>query len=99
MGARQKQIRNIFLLEGLLIGAVGAVIGLILGYVVCYVAGHYQLIRLDEDVYALSFVPFEPLWFDGIWIALTALAVSLVATVYPARSATRVAPAETLRYE
>jgi lipoprotein-releasing system permease protein len=99
LGARKEQIRNIFLLEGLLIGAVGAVIGLILGYTICYFAGTYKLVSLDAEVYALSFVPFEPLWYDGIWIALTALAVSLLATLYPAANATRVAPAETLRYE
>jgi lipoprotein-releasing system permease protein len=99
LGARKEQIRNIFLLEGLLIGAVGAVIGLILGYTICYFAGTYKLVTLDAEVYALSFVPFEPLWYDGIWIAITALAVSLLATLYPATTATRVAPAETLRYE
>lgn len=99
MGARKEQIRNIFLFEGLLIGGVGAIFGLILGYAICFFAGHYRLVRLDADVYALSFVPFEPLWFDGIWIALAALAVAGIATLYPARSAARVAPAETLRYE
>ncbi len=99
MGARKEQIRNIFVLEGLLIGSVGAVLGLILGYAVCFFAGHYHLIRLDEEVYALSFVPFEPLWFDGIWIAFAALLVSVLATLHPALSATKVAPAETLRYE
>ena len=99
LGARKEQIRNIFLLDGLSIGAVGAVIGLILGYAICYFAGTYKLVSLDAEVYALSFVPFEPLWYDGIWIAAAALAVSLLATLYPAMNATRVAPAETLRYE
>ena len=99
LGARREQIRNIFLLEGLLIGAVGAVVGLVAGYSICYFAQTYKLIQLDAEVYALSFVPFEPLWYDGIWIAATALAVSLLATFYPASNATRVAPADTLRYE
>ncbi len=99
LGARKEQIRNIFLMEGLLIGSVGAVFGLILGYTICYFAGTYKLVSLDAEVYALSFVPFEPLWYDGLWIAALALAVSLLATLYPAINATRVAPAETLRYE
>lgn len=99
MGARREQIRRIFLLEGLLIGGIGTVLGLALGYVICFVCGHYKLIRLDEEVYALNFVPFEPLWYDGIWIAAAALAVSVAATLYPATSATKIAPAETLRYE
>jgi lipoprotein-releasing system permease protein len=75
------------------------VLGLVAGYTISYVAGTYKLVTLDAEVYALSFVPFEPLWYDGIWIAAMALAVSLVSTLYPALNATRVAPAETLRYE
>ncbi|BDC50032.1 ABC transporter permease [Bryobacterales bacterium F-183] len=99
MGARREQIRRIFLMEGVLIGSIGAVLGLALGYAICFICGHYKLIRLDEDVYALNFVPFEPLWYDGIWIAAAALAVSVAATLYPATAATKIAPAETLRYE
>src|ERR1700733_1161852 len=99
MGARREQIRRIFMLQGVLIGIVGAAIGLVVGYGLCYFADHYRWIRLDEQVYALSFVPFEPRWVDGLWIAAAAILVSFLATIYPARSATRIAPAEVLRYE
>jgi lipoprotein-releasing system permease protein len=54
---------------------------------------------LDEQVYSISFVPFTTRWIDGIWIAAAAIAVSLIATIYPARSATKIAPVESLRYE
>jgi lipoprotein-releasing system permease protein len=99
MGARQLQIRRIFMFQGLLIGAVGTMIGLCAGYAFCYIADHYQLIQLDAQVYALSFVPFEPRWLDGLWVAAVAILVSFFATLYPARNATRIAPAEVLRYE
>jgi lipoprotein-releasing system permease protein len=99
MGARTQQIRKIFILEGALIGAVGTSVGLIAGYVLCFLADHYRWLRLDEQVYSLSYVPFSSRWVDGIWIAAAAMAVSLVATLYPARSATRIAPVEALRYE
>jgi lipoprotein-releasing system permease protein len=99
MGARRSQIRNIFMLQGVLIGVAGSIIGLIAGYTLCYVANQYRLIPLDETVYALSFVPFESSPFDGLWIAAAAIAVSFVATVYPARKATRITPVEVLRYE
>jgi lipoprotein-releasing system permease protein len=99
MGARASQIRNIFVFEGGLIGFAGTVIGLIAGYTLCYFLDHYKLIPLDEQVYALPFVPFHPQAFDGIWIAAAAIGVSLLATLYPARSATRIAPVEALRYE
>jgi lipoprotein-releasing system permease protein len=50
-------------------------------------------------VYSLSFVPFEPRGIDALWIAGVAILVSFIATLYPARNATRIAPVEALRYE
>jgi lipoprotein-releasing system permease protein len=99
MGARIQQIRRIFVYEGVLIGASGTVIGLTLGYIICHFADKYHWLKLNEQVYALSYVPFNPRWLDGLWIAAAAMAVSLIATLYPARNATRIAPAEALRYE
>ncbi len=99
LGARREQIRRIFLAEGLLIGVSGATIGLLLGYSIAVLASHYRWLRLDQDVYALSYVPFDPRWLDGVWIAAAAVFVSFAATLYPARKATGVAPAEALRYE
>ncbi len=99
IGARRKQIRNIFILQGVLIGVVGTAAGLVAGYTLCYFADRYHWLRLDEQVYALSYVPFEPRALDGLWIAGAAILVSFLATIYPARSATRIAPVEVLRYE
>jgi lipoprotein-releasing system permease protein len=99
MGARAAQIRSILLLQGLIIGGTGTAIGLILGYSISYLADRYHWIHLDETVYALSFVPFEPRLLDGLWVAGAAMLVSLLATLYPARNATRIVPAEVLRYE
>ncbi len=99
MGARREQIRRIFILQGVLIGVVGTTIGLTAGYTLSYFADKYRWIKLDQQVYALSFVPFEARWIDGLWVAAAAILVSFLATLYPARSATRIAPAEVLRYE
>lgn len=99
MGAKARQIRKVFVYEGALIGAVGTTIGLVVGYSVCFLAQRYQWVKLDQQVYSIPYVPFEPRAFDGIWIAAAAMAVSLIATLYPARSATRIAPVESLRYE
>ena len=99
MGARAGQIRRIFMLQGVLIGIVGSAIGLTVGYTLSYLADKYRWIKLPEAVYSLSFVPFEPRPYDGIWIAAAAIAVSFLATIYPARSATKITPAEVLRYE
>jgi lipoprotein-releasing system permease protein len=99
MGARRPQIRRIFMLQGVLIGIVGSAIGLAVGYTLCYFADKYRWVRLDETVYSLSFVPFEARWVDGVWVAAAAILVSFLATIYPARNATRIVPAEILRYE
>jgi lipoprotein-releasing system permease protein len=99
MGARAKQIRNIFVFEGVLIGAVGTSIGLVVGYTLCFLADHYRWLPLDEQVYSLAYVPFNARWTDGVWIAAAAMTVSLVATLFPAKSATSIVPVESLRYE
>jgi lipoprotein-releasing system permease protein len=96
MGAKARQIRNIFVYEGALIGAVGTIIGLAAGYSLCYFADRYHWVRLDQQVYSIAYVPFEPRALDGVWIAAAAMAISLIATLYPARSAASV---ESLRYE
>jgi lipoprotein-releasing system permease protein len=99
MGARHQQIRKIFILQGVLIGVVGSIVGLVTGYTLCYLADKYQWIKLSEEVYSLAYVPFEPRAIDGFWIAGVAILVSFIATLYPARNATRIAPVEALRYE
>lgn len=99
MGAKREQIRNIFMLQGLLIGVVGSAAGLIAGYPICYFADRYRWLSLNDQIYALSYVPFEAHAVHGVWIAAAAILVSFLATVYPARSATKIVPAEVLRYE
>jgi len=99
MGARRNQIRKIFMLQGVLIGVTGTAIGLVVGYTLCYFADRFRWIHLDAQVYALSYVPFEPRIWDGVWVAAMAILISFLATIYPARNASRLAPTEVLRYE
>ena len=99
MGARRQQIQRIFVLQGLLIGSIGCIVGLAVGYVTTALLDHYRLLKLDEQVYALSYVPFQNHWTDAIWVAGLALLTSFIATLHPSRSASRIAPAEALRYE
>jgi len=99
MGARERQVWAVFTLHGLLIGAVGTVLGLLVGYSASWVCDHYKLIHLQADVYALAYVPFRVRPWDGVWIALAALTISLLATIYPARAAAKLNPVEILRYE
>jgi lipoprotein-releasing system permease protein len=99
MGAKRAQIRNIFILQGLLIGVVGSVAGLAAGYSISYFADRYRWLRLDDQIYALSYVPFEAHGIHGLWIAGAAILVSFLATIYPAIRATKIVPVEVLRYE
>jgi lipoprotein-releasing system permease protein len=99
MGTRKSQVRRIFIYQGLLIGVVGTAIGLVAGYVLAYAGGHYHWIRLSAEVYSIDYVPFAPRMVHGVLVAATAIAVSLLATLYPSWSAARILPAEALRYE
>ena len=99
MGTRRAQVRRIFISQGVLIGVVGTVIGLVLGYTLAWIGGHYHLLALAPEVYSIDYVPFAPRAFDGLLVALVAIGISLVATIYPSWSAARILPAEALRYE
>ncbi len=99
MGAKRAQIARIFVAQGLMIGSAGVVLGLVAGYALSWCAGHYRWFPLDAEIYSIAFVPFEPRLADALWIAAVALGVSLLATLHPARSASRIEPVETLRYE
>jgi lipoprotein-releasing system permease protein len=99
IGTRKAQVRNVFIAQGVLIGLVGTAIGLVLGYAISYAGGHYHVISLSPEVYSIDYVPFAPRIMDGVLVALVAVGVSLVATLYPSWSAARILPAEALRYE
>jgi len=99
MGTRKSQVRRIFIAQGVLIGVVGTAIGLVLGYALSWAGGHYHLLSLAPEVYSIDYVPFAPRAMDGLLVALVAIGISLIATIYPSWSAARILPAEALRYE
>jgi lipoprotein-releasing system permease protein len=99
LGARREQIRRIFLCQGIAIGTVGTLSGLIFGYSFSFISGSYHLIPLDPQIYAVSYVPFHPSLFDGLWITVVAMGISIGATILPARAAVRLLPVEILRFE
>jgi lipoprotein-releasing system permease protein len=99
MGARQSQVRRMFIAQGALIGVIGTAIGLILGYALSWLGGHYHLLSLAPEIYSIDYVPFASRAIDGVLVAFVAVGVSLIATLYPSWSAARILPAEALRYE
>ena len=99
MGTRKAQVRRIFIAQGVLIGVIGTAIGLAVGFALSWLGGHYHLLSLAPEVYSIDYVPFAPRAVDGLLVAVVAIGVSLVATIYPSWSAARILPAEALRYE
>ncbi len=99
MGATAKTIQRIFMLQGLIIGLIGTFIGNFLGMAVCWLLDHYQLIRLEAEIYSIPYVPFHIRIWDAALVSATALLISYLATIYPARRASILDPVEVLRYE
>ncbi len=99
MGTRKAQVRNVFISQGVLIGVIGTAIGLAIGYAISYAGAHYHIISLSPEVYSIDYVPFAPRAIDGLIVAAVAIGISFIATLYPSWSASRILPAEALRYE
>jgi lipoprotein-releasing system permease protein len=99
MGAGSRSIMKIFMLQGVIIGTIGTAVGATGGYVVATLLDRYQVIRLDMEVYDLAYVPFAIETFDFGLVIVSALAICFFATIYPARQASRLDPAEALRYQ
>ncbi len=99
MGATNKGIMTIFMLQGLFIGLFGTIIGVTGGYLLTYVLNTYQIIKLPADIYYLSHLPVKTKGFDFMVVSLSAIVISFLATIYPAWQAAKLNPVEPLRYE
>lgn len=99
MGATTQTIMSVFMLQGLIIGIAGTILGGILGVSASWVLDTYRLIHLQAEVYSIPYVPFHVRIWDVVLVSGTALLISFLATIYPARSASRLDPVEILRYE
>jgi len=99
MGSSAASIRRIFMFQGLIIGLIGTGGGTILGISLIYVVDRYKLIRVPIDVYQISHIPFTLLPRDLISVVLAALLICFVATIYPSRQASKLDPAQALRYQ
>ncbi|HAH05579.1 MAG TPA: lipoprotein-releasing system transmembrane subunit LolC [Elusimicrobia bacterium] len=98
MGATPRQIRRIFLWVGFIIGGVGVGAGLLLGLGLCWIIHRYPPVELPADIYYLSRVPVDVTAGDVASIALCALALTLLASLYPAWRAAKTDPVEAIHY-
>ena len=99
MGATSGMIRRIFMFQGTIIGVIGTLLGYALGLSLGWLLKRYQFIKLPENVYTLDHLPIIISLSDVLIIGASAMLLCFLATLYPARQASRLQPAEALRYE
>jgi len=99
MGATRAAIGRIFIYKGMIVGVIGTVVGNAAGYLMCWLLKRYQFIELPKDVFYVNTLPVKiyPEYFAAVTAA--SLLICLLATVYPARQAARLAPVDVIRYE
>ena len=99
MGMTDGAVLRIFMLQGLAIGIIGTVLGGIGGALLVWLLDRYQFIELPGDVYFIDRLPvaLDPL--DVVLILLASMVVALLATIYPARTASRLLPVEAIRHD
>jgi len=99
MGSSSASIRRIFVLQGLIIGLIGTLAGAVGGVALIYVLDRFQLIHVPIDVYQIAYVPFKLELLDAVVVIAAAVLICFVATIYPSRQASRLDPAQALRYQ
>jgi lipoprotein-releasing system permease protein len=107
LGASPRSIMQIFIIQGALIGIIGTFFGAILGIMIAlnidiivpFIENLFQVQFLAKDVYYISELPSKLEWNDAITIIITSVVLSLLATLYPSYKASKINPAEALRYE
>jgi lipoprotein-releasing system permease protein len=97
LGATRTGVMLLFIIEGAVVGAIGALAGMVLGLLACVIGNYFQLVSLPADVYSISNVPLNATIGETLLAALVAFVLSVLATIYPARAAARLRPVEALR--
>jgi lipoprotein-releasing system permease protein len=97
LGATRTGIMLLFVIEGAVVGAIGAAVGVVIGFIACAIGNHYKLVSLPADVYSISNVPLIARPSEMLLAALVAFLLSVLATIFPARAASRMRPVEALR--
>jgi lipoprotein-releasing system permease protein len=98
MGASDQSIWKIFVFKGMSIGAIGTGLGSGLGFLLCWLLAKYRFLQLPGDVYYITTLPVDLRAMDVGLIAVAALTICFLATLYPARQAARLNAVEAIRY-
>ena len=98
MGATDGSIMRIFVIKGMVIGGFGTLLGVLMGIVICYLLKHYPFIKLPGNIYYFTTLPVQLQAIDVLTIALAAMGICFLATLYPAKQAARLNPVDAIRY-
>lgn len=98
MGATDGSIMRIFVIKGMVIGGFGTFLGVVLGIGICFILKHYPFIKLPGDIYYFTTLPVQLQVVDVLTIAVAAIGICFLATLYPARQAARLNPVDAIRY-
>jgi lipoprotein-releasing system permease protein len=99
MGATRGAVRLIFIVKGLIVGAIGTIAGVVLGIAGCFTLAHYHFIHIPREIYGISTLPVAASPAAFAWVAGAAMVLCLVAALYPARQASKQLPVEVIRWE
>ena len=99
LGSTSSSIMRIFMFEGLVVGVVGTILGSVLGYFLCWIQRTFRIISLPAEIYFINSLPVDTRVLDFILVALAAIAITFLATLYPAKKAADLAPVDAIRYE
>jgi lipoprotein-releasing system permease protein len=99
IGATSTSIMKIFMFEGLVVGVIGTISGSFLGFILCFLQKTFKIISLPPEIYFINTLPVDMRFFDFALVAVSAILITFLATLYPARRASQLAPVEAIRYE
>jgi lipoprotein-releasing system permease protein len=97
MGATVADVRRVFVLKGLIVGATGTAAGLVLGALGCWLLAHYHFIHIEKKIYGISTLPVDAHPLSFAIVALASMVLCWIAALYPARQAARQMPVEVFR--
>ena len=99
LGMPSSKIKDIFLVKGLIIGSLGAILGSLIAVFLATMQNNFKIIGVPEDIYFMNFIPIDINYFQIITISIITLLVSCLISLWPAMRSMKIKPSQALKYE
>ena len=99
LGMPSSKIKDIFLVKGLIIGSLGAILGSLIAVFLATMQNNFKIIGVPEDIYFMNFIPIDINYFQIITISIITLVVSCLISLWPAMRSIKIKPSQALKYE